>query len=547
MTPKLNPIGYAGFAFVVILSFFFIYYTFGLNFILGRSSYWDTESGDTIQHLSGINLYLSSAWQFPLLAFDSLNYPIGTRVTFVDGIPLLAFFLKVLLPKNHGFINPLGYWVALNFVFQAIAAWWITKELKVQSWFFLIFLLVVCLTFPIFIDRLRNIALMSHWLILFAIALYLRGTRLDNFPIIAWGVLLFSSFYIHIYLFSMVLGIYFAAIFDEKQSFTLKHIVTLFLPILILCGSLFIFLLPLPSGLMEERGFSAFAIDLLAPFKGGLLDQLTLPSHFKATGFCYLGLGVILIFMWLLITQLKTILNVIKKRPAFFILMIVFFMYSLSNKIYFDGHLIVSIKYPDFLNFIITQFRASGRFFWPVAYVIVIFSSYVLYQEQKNKPIFSVIMMSCLLIQCIDIKKYYLPLLNSNNHVHKIVVNDVIFNRFINSHVHYIYLYPKASCGVDPQYGFTTEVPLMKYAAKHQLKLNTGFIARYQSGCTDAQQEIARSIKNESVYIFSKKLYKSREEIDNVIGNKNEVFCEVFELGYICKFKNYEVKNEAAI
>jgi hypothetical protein len=44
-------------------------------------------------------------------------------------------------------------------------------------------------------------------------------------------------------------------------------------------------------------------------------------------------------------------------------------MLSLSNRIYAGNHLLLSLPAPPTL---ITQFRAPGRFFWPVAYLILV-------------------------------------------------------------------------------------------------------------------------------------------------------------------------------
>ncbi|HEN3580982.1 TPA: hypothetical protein U5D98_004286, partial [Yersinia enterocolitica] len=174
-----------------------------------------SEVDDVTQYISGFNMYLSSPWNFPLLAFDSLNYPQGTRVTFVDAIPIYSFILKLLLPENIAPFNPFGYWIALCLLLQGISAWWITKELNVDSWLFFILLLLTFLTYPALLARIGHISLMSHWVLLFSLALYIRGRRQKKLSIGIWTILLVSIFYINIYLFVMASGIYFAAIFSN--------------------------------------------------------------------------------------------------------------------------------------------------------------------------------------------------------------------------------------------------------------------------------------------------------------------------------------------
>ncbi|HEN3648047.1 TPA: hypothetical protein U5E43_004226, partial [Yersinia enterocolitica] len=131
---RLNVTKYPGAILAILISIGYILATYGSHFIIGDSSFWMSEVDDVTQYISGFNMYLSSPWNFPLLAFDSLNYPQGTRVTFVDAIPIYSFILKLLLPENIAPFNPFGYWIALCLLLQGISAWWITKELNVDSW-----------------------------------------------------------------------------------------------------------------------------------------------------------------------------------------------------------------------------------------------------------------------------------------------------------------------------------------------------------------------------------------------------------------------------
>lgn len=534
MKLKYNPVGYTGFVFTVVLAVFFILHTFGWAFINGSSNYWVAESRDLTQHLSGLNLYLSSPWQFPLLGFDGLNYPQGTRVTFIDGIPIYAFLLKLFLPRNIGYISPFGYWVGLTFLLQGIAAWWITKELKVNSWAFLVFLILTFLTYPAFMDRLRHVALMSHWIILFAVALYLRGNRLRQFPAAGWSILLFCGFYTHIYLFAMALGIYIAAVLEEKNKITLRHCMAVLSPLLILGASLFIFLLPLPSAPKMGGGFDAFAMNLLSPFTGGQLVQLQTNLSHSLRGFNYLGLGVIIIFLWTAFSQPSINWKIFQKHGAFFIIMLGFFLYSLSNKIYFSGKLVAIINYSDFLTPITSQLRCSGRFFWPVGYTITIFSLYMTYRQFTNKRWFTFVACLLLFIQYMDIQRYYDNLKGSRFRPAQVLLDYAALDNALGKQVKYIYLYP--TCGGKGSLFFVT-TPMMRYVAVRQLKLNSGFIARYSS-CRDMVAEIAQSNKAESAYIFSSAAYENINQVYEIIGSANRVTCHHIQFGYVCRFKD---------
>lgn len=146
----------------------------------------------------------------PLLAFDSLNYPQGTRATFVDVIPLYALLLKLLLPASLAPFNPYGAWVALCFILQAVGV--VDQSRAKAELMGLPSESSDCLAgFPALMAQLGHISLMSHWIILFALALYVRSRYMLGLPLISWTVLLVVAFYVNIYLFAMAAGIYFAA------------------------------------------------------------------------------------------------------------------------------------------------------------------------------------------------------------------------------------------------------------------------------------------------------------------------------------------------
>lgn len=535
MLKKIDPNGLFGFILTVIFSLFFVFYTLGWTFISGHASYWDIETNDITQHLSSLNLYLSSPWQFPLLGFDGLNYPVGTRVTFVDGIPVLAFLLKIVLPRHIGYINPMGYWVALTFILQGVSAWWITKELQVKSWGYLAFVFLVFMTYPAFLDRLWHVALMSHWIILFSIALYLRGNRLNHLVIKGWTALLFFSFYIHIYLFAMALGIYLAAVFEIKQKLTWRYVFVSFLPFIILGASLFLFLLPLASdSIHPQLDYDTFAMNLLSPFSGGKLIMLQADLTHTPRGLNYLGLGVILIFLWVAFSQLSKNFETFKKHWAFFLIMSLYFLYSLSSKIYFGGHLIATVEYPDCLMPIITQLRGTGRFFWPVGYTIVIFSTYILYSQFRNKYVFTSIIGALFVIQCADISDYYHHFQEKHHPYSEEKIKYSVLDEALGKGITYIYLYP--TCFREKNYTYQVLLPIERYVAVRQLKLNTGFIARY-TPCRNTLTEIAQSNKKESAYLFSKLKYKNLNQVYEEFKDTNNLTCQNLDTLYVCRFQ----------
>ncbi|MFA3778207.1 DUF6311 domain-containing protein [Yersinia sp. 1652 StPb PI] len=532
---RLNVTKYPGAILAILISIGYILATYGPHFIIGDSSFWMSEVDDVTQYISGFNMYLSSPWNFPLLAFDSLNYPQGTRVTFVDAIPIYSFVLKLLLPENIAPFNPFGYWIALCLLLQGISAWWITKELNVNSWLFFILLLLTFLTYPALLARIGHISLMSHWVLLFSLALYIRGRRQKKLSIGIWTILLVSIFYINIYLFVMASGIYFAAIFSNKQKFSIGLILKCLIPFLTLTASLFIFLLPLPSdGIARDTGFGFYSMNLLSPFTGGRFIQLQatiMPGQYE--GFNYLGLGVIIAFFASLFLIKDNNNHCLRNNWQLMILLLGYFVYSLSDNVYFGSQLVMIIDYPAILDSITSQFRVSGRFFWPVGYCIVIFSFLMLYKYFKNRTIIYIaIMISITMLQIMDVKNHYKKLKDTLSRESISKINYSAWDGVIGNDVKTLYIYPKFKCGGDPN---NTILPVMKYAAYRNLNLNTGYISRHNPTCDNLESEIKQSSRTNSAYIFVKGESQKMDVLNKIFPAEKPPVCNEVDFAYICR------------
>jgi hypothetical protein len=534
----LDPNGWAGFLLVLGLSIWFILRTFGVDFLAGASSFWQRDSEDIAQHIAGFNMYLASEWRYPLLAFNSLNYPDGTRVTFVDAIPLLAVFFKIMHIGGEGraLVNPFGYWLGLCFLLQGFSAWWIAKALRYRSWSMLIFLLVVFFLNFALMARLMHVALMSHWVILFAFCLYIQGYKNKALPVIGWSLLLFCAFYIHIYLFVMAAGVYLASIATIPGCWRgKKNIFLTILPGIILFLSFFIFLLPLPPGAtVGDGGFGVYSMNLLAPITGGHLINVNagfMPGQYE--GLNYLGLGLIVgLCVALLVMGTERKVELWRRHWALILAVAGFFLYSLSDQIYFGEYLIAKIHYPEISQSITAAFRCSGRFFWPVYYAIAVFSIALLHSRLQKRA-FVAIAIFLVALQILDLRPAYrqfkgtVRLASTPQHM-----NYEGFDKIIGADVRNIYFYPKFRCGADVHYNLTA---FMKYAASRGLNLNTGYIARYNPNCSDMASEISGSNPDESAYLFVTENYggKVNEQIAT-LGLEWNFNCQPVEWATIC-------------
>jgi hypothetical protein len=528
----IRPDSLGGFLLAVVLSLLFIHYTFPTGFVSGNSSYWTSQHDDITQYIAGFNAYFSEPWHFPLFKIDAFNFPIGTRSTFVDIIPIYSLLLKLFVPQDFFPFNPFGYWIALSFIIQAIAAWLILKSLNITSWVALIALSIFLLLSPALLARLGHISLMSHYLILLSFVLYIRSASKPYQPIL-WSALLVVAFYINIYIFTMMLSVFFATIITNYKKLELKQNLTqLALPIFLIAISSYLTIFPLPkSGFAEDFGWGYYSMNLLAPFHGGTFIKIPnaeMPGQYE--GFNYLGLGLITLFVYALYLRKRYDPLFFKRHRTMLILLILFFLYSLSCKIYIGEFKIASIHYPSFLDTLVHQFRASGRFFWPVGYAIAIFSVVMVFRHAPKMKV--AILLIGVLLQIADLQERHILLTNTASRKTTDIIDLKNWKNVIGDEVKHIYFYPKFRCSKLPPHD--SILPSMLYASQNKLTLNTGYIARYQPDCQDTAKEIQTSDFNSSAYLFAKGEYTD-EEIKNFFPKQKSINCSPLDTVTVCQ------------
>ena len=158
--------------------------TFGLAWILGhgglriidpRDTRW-LMCGDWAWHHLGWLFYQRDAWHLPLGAIQNYPDPWGTTTVYTDSVPGLAMVLKLLpLPNNFQY---LGLWIVANF---CLSGFWGARLVRLFTKNSLAIVLgsIPFVVTPILLLRTGHAALSAHWLLLWALHIYLRPTGSD--------------------------------------------------------------------------------------------------------------------------------------------------------------------------------------------------------------------------------------------------------------------------------------------------------------------------------------------------------------------------------
>ncbi|MDY6868939.1 MAG: DUF6311 domain-containing protein, partial [Chloroflexota bacterium] len=490
---------------VSVLLYLFIYHRYPIYFTNVNWIY--QRGGDTLQHQLGWEFFRNEPWHFPIGKIVSFGYPFGTNLTFLDSIPLMAIPFKILSPLLESRFQYFGLWELISIFFQYTIAIGIIREFTNQKiiWFFGALLLVF--SPPLISRAFGHSSLTAHWIILVAIWFCIRDYRGKKQPIWFWPFLFFLAFMIHIYFVPMLLPLWAVSMFfkyriNKKFKPILLSAFTTCIVVIAIGFCLGIFSLGISD--LEGWGYGHYSWNMngfINPHgASSILRGMKLGTDGQYEGFSYLGLGIILLS--LLGFSLYTQKDFKKLHLTFIVPFVISSMlYSLiaiTNKGFLNERLIWDFALSDKLLSYLSVFRASGRFIWPVFYLICIFSIAAIIRNTK-RPIFFILL--AIAIQIIDIQ----PLYTISGLDHFVRYEDPLSSQFWQStseHNKNILIYPANGSAMDI-YG-----PLAGYAEKNNLTLNWGYFARSNKAAMEeyAEEQVKKLEEgkgnSETLYIF---------------------------------------------
>ena len=107
-------------------------------------------------------------------------------------------------------------------------------------------------------------------------------------------------------------------------------------------------------------------------------------------GFIYLGLGNIFLIVIAFVLYIKNKtkdVSIKNNFPIFRILnlyIIILFLWSLTTNFSVFGNKIFDLNLPDYLFGVLSIFSSTGRFAWPVIYILIFYSLIYIYKNFKK-------------------------------------------------------------------------------------------------------------------------------------------------------------------
>lgn len=478
----------------LIASVLVYFFYFGKNILNPVNVGWLMNGGDWTTNYLGWAFFRNEPWTLPLGTITNYFAPMGTSIGLTDSIPLLGFLFKMFSPLLPNDFQYFGMWILLCYVLQGIFGLFLMRTLTENYVLQLLGTLFFLLS-PVLLHRM-HFALMGQWLILASLWLYFVDDKqiTKSKKSLGWFLITFLSALIQPYFTAMVFVLFLGFMskwkfIDNKISFVrfIILIVGIFAVTtfgLFLAGTLnsidstdygywYRYHSMNLNAPINSQGVSYF-LKSLPLYKGVLANR----ASGQGEGFSYLGFGMILLtYCAVSFSLLKiTPLNGWKKHVPLLILLILLTGYSLSNEITFGEYCLFKYQTPFFFKIFTNSFRTSGRFFWPVYYVIIYFVLAMLINTQKKKVVMFMLC-SALLIQIIDVYplKMYRPtsLIVTKEPYHNVLRSPLwndIFKRFDR-----IVMYPP----FHKNYNSYDDYRHFAYFASHYAKpITVGYVAR---------------------------------------------------------------------
>ncbi len=377
---------------------------------------------DLTQHYLGWVFYRNTPWTFPIGLTEGL-YQEPISVIYTDSIPLFALFFKILsplLPTNFQYFGLYGLLCySLLCGFSALVLSKFTKN----SYFVFLGSFIITLN-PVLLNRMfLHSALSAHWVLVAAICLWVYKDDISNRKqVILWSLLTSIATLLNAYFTPMVLGILCCSILSSviKKDAIIIHLPKLLFSILFAfvfsyIMGMFYGKVPSSAGGLEYLSFNldgffnpftyltafgAHTKDYTEFNYSSFLPKLPLTTPFQNEGFSYLGLGIILLgilccFVWLITKGKKISLPLV-------VYYVVFLFLAVSPLCTFGLKEIYHIPYPNVIYNLLSTFRSTARFIWPVYYMTLLLVFVIIFRRIDTlKPVLKRFVCSLLILLCI--------------------------------------------------------------------------------------------------------------------------------------------------
>lgn len=345
---------------------------------------WVLRGSDWGQSSIGLNAYLHMS-NWPGSYTPLLLAPNGTHLLLMDANPLagliLAPFARWLPPE----LQVIGPWLLLCLILHVGFAYALLRRHApdfLSAWLGTALLTLL----PTLYDRLGHATLCAHWLLLWALWIFVDPRRARSLR--HWAAVIAAAGLIHSYLLLMVGAIWASALLHQVATApdhrARRAAAMMAAGIGLLVGGIAMFNGIVGSGLISTDTYGNFTLSLDAlwnpanPSYSALLPSSRPPGDGSAAfeGFQYLGVGLLALIVATIVLNLRRPRDEAQRAllarlawltPALAVLTLI----AIGPVIRWGGIPFARFDLPPALSAMLDLVRASGRLFWPAAYTLV--------------------------------------------------------------------------------------------------------------------------------------------------------------------------------
>ncbi len=516
---------------------------------------------DVHTHYLGWYFLRHSPVSFPLGAIPGYVAPLPTYMAYTDSLPLLGYLFRCVsqwLPDDFQYFGP---WILLCMVLQSVFSLRLLKRWIKDP--ICLCIAVVLMTFsPILIYRAGHAALMAHWLILWSFDLlaefYFANLSQSSVRMPFWRPILLVSLstLIQPYLAAMVAGICWGlplTSFLMDRSGGKTHwfwpALKLFLNTLVLVLPMIVLLYVFGffNGTSRAPGFHYFGTDFFSLFNNHGTSSFIPRFRIKAglaEGYTWPGAGGWVFLIAILVPRVRSQISLSWRNPhvkAAVMVCGVMWFFALSERIHFATFWLVDMEwFWSPFAFVTSSLRTAGRMTWPGYYFLIFTAMAVtanLYSAKAARRIF----IGAFILQALDLG----PWIANSSLRAKIYERPRLVDPFwaadATQYAHIKMIPPVQDNGhcfrQKSDYIFEW-VEFARYAAKHNMSINSGYLARYdeltsQAYCNAQWYEfLAGPLQKDSIYVLR------RGYIDEPSTHGPDRLCREMDGNMICVAKD---------
>ena len=448
--------------------------------------------GDPAQHYLGWVFFRGESWHWPPGRIENFGAPVGTGIVFTDSIPLLAFLFKPFSPWLPAEFQYFGAWILICYMLSAIFGWRLMARATPYVWLRALGTLFFLMSPAMLLRAYGHESLMAHWLLLAGLDRYAAPWRGG-----VWLVLMVLAVLVHPYLFLMTLALAAAAliraIIAEKSSVRLLWQVAF--------GAIVVLMVMWGAGhfiatsrQLTAEGYGHYSANLLT-----YIDPMDwrdfLHSYGRDTagkhewsqflkprkqstigqyeGFAYFGLGALMLaaFAFAHLLAQPSRWRELQLWLPLLAVCITLFAAALSYKITLGDRVLTEIPWPPAILDALAIFRASGRFVWPLYYLLLwaVLAAIVRYCPPRLATVLLIIGIA---LQFNDLRGKFAEFRHEFRHqpIWQTPLKNPLWEQAAE-HYHNISVIP-------PQPAGDAYIPLAHLAARHGVSIDIGYVAR---------------------------------------------------------------------